>query len=83
MQTAPSLSQRNHHAAPRPSELAADQARELDRMEKQNRQLRAVTEQVLALGSELRKGTIDRIIGMSDIELGLQALLGSRLAGRR
>ncbi len=62
---------------------SAGQTRELDRMEKQNQQLRAVTEEVLALGSELRRGTIDRIIGMSDIELGLQALLGSRPARRR
>jgi hypothetical protein len=62
---------------------SAGQTRELDRMAEQNRQLRAVTEEILALGGELRKGTIDRIIGMSDIELGLQALLGSRPARRR
>ena len=47
-------------------------------MEAQNRQLRALTEQVLALGRELRKGTINRIMDRSDIELGLQALLGHR-----
>ncbi|MGH7078287.1 MAG: hypothetical protein ACREFU_09330 [Acetobacteraceae bacterium] len=70
----------SHWRTERPS---ADQTRELDRMEKQNQQLRAVTQEVLALGSELRNGTIDRIISMSDIELGPQALLGSRLARRR
>ena len=60
-----------------------DQTRELDRMEAQNGHLRAVTEDVLALAGELRKGTIERVMGMSDVELGLQALLGSRRPGRR
>jgi hypothetical protein len=32
---------------------------------------------------ELRKGSIDRIMGMSDLELGLQALLGGGFTGRR
>jgi hypothetical protein len=62
---------------------SADQTRELDRMEEQNRQLRAVTMQVLALADELRKGSIDRIMEMSDFELGLQALLGGGFTGRR
>jgi len=62
---------------------SADQTRELDRMEEQNRQLRGVTTEVLALARELRKGTVDRIMGMSDLELGLQALLGNSPAGRR
>ena len=30
--------------------------------------------------SELRKGTIERVLEKSDIELGLEALLGSRPA---
>ena len=62
---------------------SADQTRELDRMEAQNQQLRAATADVLALASELRKGTIERVMGMSDVELGLQALLGSRPPSRR
>ena len=41
------------------------------------------TADVLALATELRKGTIERVIGMSDLDLGLQALLGSRGPGRR
>jgi len=61
----------------------ADQTRKLDRMEEQNRQLRAVTMEVLALAGELRKGSIDRIMGMRDIELGLQALRGNRSSSRR
>ena len=62
---------------------SADQTRELDRMEAQNQQLRAVTADVLALAAELRKGTIERVMGMSDLELGLQALLRSQDPGRR
>jgi len=42
-------------------------------MEAQNQQLRAATADVLALASELRKGTIERVMNMSDLELGLQA----------
>ncbi len=59
----------------RTEQPSAGQTRELDRMDDQNQQLRTVTEAVLTLASELRKGTIDRIMGMSDVELGLQALL--------
>ena len=33
--------------------------------------------------SELRKGTIERVLEKSDIELGLEALLGSRPANPR
>jgi hypothetical protein len=62
---------------------SADHTRELNRMDGQNQQLRTVTEAVLALADELRKGSIDRIMGMSDIELGLQALLGRGSASPR
>jgi hypothetical protein len=62
---------------------SAAQVRELDRMEKQNQQLRRVTADVLALAAELRKGTINRIMEMSDLELGLQALLGRMPSGHR
>ena len=59
------------------------QVRELDRMEAQNGRLRSVTTDVLALAAELRKGTIERVMDMSDVELGLQALLGGQAPGRR
>ncbi len=62
---------------------SAGQVRELDRMEAQNGHLRSVTVDVLALARELRKGTIERVLGMSDVELGLQALLETRPPGRR
>ena len=62
---------------------SASQARELDSMEKQNQQLRGVTADVLTLARELRKGTIERVLGMSDLELGIQAVLANRSSGRR
>jgi len=57
---------------------SAAQARELDRMDNQNRQLRDITADVRALAGELRNGTIERVLGMSDIELGLRYLLGKQ-----
>ena len=59
------------------------QIAELDRLEKQNRELRAATVDVLALAAELRKESIDRFLGMSDVEIGLQTLLSSRSARPR
>jgi len=61
---------------------SAAQSRELDRMDEQNQQLRSVTADVLALAGELRKGTIERVLGMSDLELGLQYLLGKQFSDR-
>ena len=55
---------------------SAAESGELDRMDEQNQQLRGVTADVLALAGELRKGTIERVLGMCDLELGLQYLLG-------
>jgi len=62
---------------------SASQTRTLDRMATQNQQLRDVTADVLALARELRNGTIERVLGMSDVELGLQSLLGSRPPPKR
>jgi nitrogen-specific signal transduction histidine kinase len=62
---------------------SASQVRELDRMEKQNQQLRGVTAEVLTLAHELRNGAIERVLGMSDLELGIQTLLGSQVSDRR
>jgi hypothetical protein len=67
----------------RTTKPSAVQAKELDRMEKQNQQLRDVTTDVLALAGELRKGTIERVLGMSDLELGLQTLLRTQSPERR
>jgi hypothetical protein len=46
-------------------------------------QLRGVTADVLTLARELRKGTIERVLGMSDLELGIQAVLTNWSSGRR
>ena len=54
------------------------QQRELDRLEAQNSSLRQATRDVLDLAAELRMGTVDRITELSDLELGLRALLGGR-----
>jgi len=62
---------------------SAAQVRELDRLDKQNQRLRALTADVLALASELREGTIERVLGMSDLELGLRYLLGGQSSNRR
>jgi hypothetical protein len=67
----------------RTAKPSAVQAKELDRMEKQNQQLRDVTTDVLALAGELRKGTIERVLGMSDLELGLRTLLRTQSPERR
>ena len=61
---------------------SAARRQELDRLEEKNRNLRRVTTEVLTLATELRKGTIDRIMAMSDLELCLQALLGTLPPGR-
>jgi len=53
---------------------SVDQARALDRMEKQNQLLREATTAVLTLSRELRTGTIERVMEKSDLELGLEAL---------
>jgi hypothetical protein len=66
----------------RKEKTSATQARELDRMDKQNQQLRALTADVLALAGELREGTIERVLGMSDLELGLRYLLGKQPSNR-
>jgi hypothetical protein len=52
-------------------------------MATQTQQLRDVTADVLALAHELRNGTIERILGMSDVELGLRWLLSSPTSPKR
>jgi hypothetical protein len=55
---------------------SAAQSNEMNRMEGAIGYLRAVATEILALAAEVRRGAIDRIVEMSDLELGLQALLG-------
>jgi len=49
---------------------------QVDKFEADNNRFRDESKKVLELLEELRKGTINRIIGMSDEELGLNVLLG-------
>ena len=67
----------------RTAQPSASQASELDRMASQNERLRALTAEALAVARELRNGTSERVLGMSDVERGLQALLHSRSKDRR
>ncbi len=55
---------------------SATQKRELARLEEQNRRLRSLTTDVIAIAQELREGTIDRVMAKSDMELGIAVLLG-------
>ena len=62
---------------------SASQTRALDRMATQTQRLRDVTADVLALAGELRKGTIEQVLGISDVQIGLQSLLGNRPCQKR
>jgi hypothetical protein len=50
------------------------QRQEIERLETQNSRLRKMNADVLAAAAEIRKGTIDRIMEKSDLQLGLEAL---------
>jgi hypothetical protein len=70
----------SHWRAEKPSPARVS---ELDRMDTQNQQLRDITKAVLDLAGDLRKGTINKVLGMSDLELGIQTLLGTPMSGKR
>ena len=61
----------------RTQRLSAAQRHELDRIEVQNQTLRTVTMKVLATARELSKVTIERVLAMSDLELGIEAILAT------
>jgi hypothetical protein len=52
------------------------EAREIARLTTEIERLKPLVAEILALSAEIRTGTIDRIMEMSDLELGLKALLG-------
>ena len=56
--------------------LTAAQASEVDRLTEATREARTVHTQILALADELAQGTIERQLSKSDIELGLEYVLG-------
>ena len=50
--------------------------REIGRLTEEIERLKPLVAEILALSAEIRTGTIDRIMEMSDAGLGLKALLG-------
>ena len=62
----------------RNSGLTVDQKQDVARLEGQVLCLRRELTAILALAAEIRQGTIDRVMDKSDLELGLEVLLGIR-----
>jgi hypothetical protein len=60
------------------TDLRSDQRSEVERLIEVNQQIRAGNERVLDLCSQIKQGTIDRIMEMDDCELGIAALAGKR-----
>jgi hypothetical protein len=60
----------------RQDQPAPAEAREIARLATEIERLKPLVAEILALSAEIRTGTIDRIMEMSDLELGLKALLG-------
>jgi hypothetical protein len=60
----------------RQDQPAPAEAREIARLATEIERLKPLVAEILALSAEIRSGTIDRIVEMSDLELGLKALLG-------
>lgn len=56
--------------------LSASHRQEVERLTGQVEKLRKVCQQILALAAELKKGTIDRILEKSDIELAMEVMTG-------
>jgi hypothetical protein len=56
--------------------LTPSQRREVDRLSEQIPTIRERISAILALAEELKGGTIETVLGKSDLELGLEFLLG-------
>ncbi len=54
------------------------QETEIKRLQRQLDQLRSVLTVCLALTDELKEGTIDKVLGKSDVELAIEVLTGKR-----
>ncbi len=59
----------------RAQRLSDGQRREIERLEHVERDLRVVLTQILELAEELGRGTIERQLAESDLELGLEYLM--------
>lgn len=59
-------------------DLTASQRREVERLQGCVTQLQELAESILSLADELKQGTIESVLRKSDLELGLEFLLGKR-----
>jgi acetolactate synthase regulatory subunit len=59
-------------------DLNAPQKREVDRLEQQLEKLVKVNAQIVTLANQLKEGTIEKVLGKSDLELGLEAFKRQR-----
>lgn len=63
--------------------LTAAQAAEVERLSGQSAKLKATNEEILAIAEKISHSTIDKILEMDDLELGLRALAGLEPSVRR
>lgn len=59
--------------------LTPAQRQEIERLQKQITPWRKVVTDILTLAKDLEKGTIDKVMSKSDLELGIEALLKGKL----
>ena len=59
-------------------DLTVSQRREVERLQGCVTKLQELAESILSLAEERKQGTIDSVLGKSDLELGLEFLLGKR-----
>lgn len=57
--------------------LTGDQRREVDRLLGQLPRIKQLSEAILEMLDEIKEGTIDKILAKSDLEVGLEFLLGN------
>ncbi len=55
---------------------SAEQAQEINRLEKQVTEMENLNDKCIALAKQLKKGTINRILEMDDAEIGLKVMTG-------
>ncbi len=56
-------------------QISTEQRAEVARLQGQMKRLREIDEQVLTLAKELSQGTIEKVLGKSDEQLGLEMLM--------
>jgi hypothetical protein len=56
--------------------LSATQQREVERLQTQASKLKEILEAILAFAEELKEGTIEKVLGKSDVDLAVDFLSG-------